>query len=863
MDSLVTACEAAAEAVKAAKAATPGPENAAAIKEKVAALMAVKEQITKLDPAHPLAIVDKKAAKKKAAAAKKAAPAAAQAAAPADGAKGPSKNAQKAAAKKALKDAKKKGHKAAAPAAAAPSAPTTGFALRPGASATARAKIAAVAKACKVTVATGPAAPYAPAPPDGCVLDSPEGPVGGAANACRLLAFASSAFSATPAADGWCDWSGRQDPEKQGKAVLDHVEQALAKNDPGLAPGTVARMLVACDCKIALKTAKGTPLATALANEVSEEKPWAPLKDESTLEFVTRLFAEAIKRAAPSLRDQDPVVQRCAVAAFGDYQCNAPMGIFKALKGQGHTTLTSPRAVGAAIADNLPPNVVLVSAVVAPAGFVNATIDTGIMSEYCRTVAQDGKAPPPPIQAFGGRRTVLVDFSSPNIAKEMHVGHLRSTIIGDTICRVLEYCGHDVKRVNHVGDWGTQFGMLISHMEEAYPDFVSNPPNITDLTVFYKNAKQRFDEDEAFKKKARATVVQLQAGDPRCREIWALLCDISRKEFAKVYKRLGVTLTEVGESHYNGMIPNAIALLEEKGLTTNSDGATTVFLEGHSFPLIVKKSDGGFGYDSTDIAAIHHRLKTLNVDWVVYVTDLGQAEHFHMCFEAAQKAGWTAKDGRLCHVGFGVVQGEDGKRFKTRSGATVRLVDLLDESVTRMEASLLARVEEGKCQLSPEDVKSASHKIGYGAVKYADLQNHPQTNYKFSYDKMLSTQGNTAVYLLFAHARLVSIVRKAAAKGVDPKSTQALDLCAHAKERALAFELTQFAGVVASVAEEFLPVRVCDYLYKVSTKFTEFVTECKVLDDPRMKERVVLCEATGVVMRACFDLLGIEYLMQI
>jgi chemotaxis protein histidine kinase CheA len=471
MDALVKQCEAAGEAVKAAKAGG----DAADIKAKVAALVKIKEEITKLDPAHPMVIVDKKAAKKKA---KAAAAAAKPAEKPAEGGgdKPLSKNAQKAAAKKALKDAKKKQHKeggAAAPPAAAAAAPTQGFALRPGASAAARAKVAAVAKACKVTVAKGAAGAYAPQPSDGCVLDTPNGPVGGAANACRLLAFASSAFSAeTPAADGWCDWSGRADAEAQAQAVVDEVGKALAKNDPGLAKGTLARILVACDCKVALKSAKGSPAVTALANEVAgEEKPWSPAQDESTLEFVTRLFAEAIKRAAPSLKDQDPVVQRCAIASFGDFQCNAPMGIFKALKGQGDTTYNSPRAVGAAIADNLPPNSVLVSASVAPAGFVNAKIDNALLGDFCRNVAQQGKAPPPPIKAFGGKRKVLVDFSSPNIAKEMHVGHLRSTIIGDTICRVLEYCGHDVHRINHVGDWGTQFGVSSCGNQAVTPSY--------------------------------------------------------------------------------------------------------------------------------------------------------------------------------------------------------------------------------------------------------------------------------------------------------------------------------------------------------------------------------------------------------
>ena len=336
MDALVKQCEAAGEAVKQAKAAG----DAADIKAKVAALVKIKEEITKLDPAHPMAIVDKKAAKKKA---KAAAAAAKPAEKPAEGGgdKPMSKNAQKAAAKKALKDAKKKQHKeggAAAPPAPAAAAPTKGFALQAAPGRRAR-QGRGRRQGRKVTVAKGAAGAYAPQPSDGCVLDTPDGPVGGAANACRLLAFASAAFSAeTPAADGWCDWSGRADAEAQAQAVVDEVGKALAKNDPGLAKGTLARILVACDCKVALKSAKGSPAVTALANEVAgEEKPWSPAQDESTLEFVTRLFAEAIKRAAPSLKDQDPVVQRCAIASFGDFQCNAPMGIFKALKGQGDT----------------------------------------------------------------------------------------------------------------------------------------------------------------------------------------------------------------------------------------------------------------------------------------------------------------------------------------------------------------------------------------------------------------------------------------------------------------------------------------------------------------------------------------------
>lgn len=425
------------------------------------------------------------------------------------------------------------------------------------------------------------------------------------------------------------------------------------------------------------------------------------------------------------------------------------MSIYKALKTTGRAP-ESPRAVGELIMRALPANAAVASGNVAPAGFVNVMVDDELLSEQARSIAASGAAPPPAMTEFSGKRKVLVDFSSPNIAKEMHVGHLRSTIIGDTIARVLEFCGHDVRRVNHVGDWGTQFGMLITHMETAYPDFTENPPNITDLTTFYKNAKKRFDGDPDFKARARQRVVDLQAGDPRCREIWALLCDISRKEFDKVYVRLDVQLDEYGESYYNEMIPPVIEILQAAGLVSDEDGAACVHLPRHRFPLIVRKSDGGFGYDSTDMAALHHRLIDLGCEWIVYVTDVGQEEHFHMCFEAGQAAGWTkhSKHIKLRHVGFGVVQGIDGKRLRTRSGETIRLVDLLDEAVAQMETSLRERIAMGKCSLDDEEVRHASAVIGYGAVKYADLQQHPATNYKFSYERMLSTSGNTAVYLL-------------------------------------------------------------------------------------------------------------------
>uniref|UniRef100_A0A7S3NN71 arginine--tRNA ligase n=1 Tax=Aureoumbra lagunensis TaxID=44058 RepID=A0A7S3NN71_9STRA len=587
--------------------------------------------------------------------------------------------------------------------------------------------------------------------------------------------------------------------------------------------------------------------------------------------YIEQIIEIAIETAFPGLHWPDAKVMRCVNEKFGDFQCNAPMSIFKAIKGKSKS-IASPHGVGEAIAQAIPKNNIIASVTVAPTGFVNMFLRDNFLAAEITKLSTFMTVVPPDVQrAFGGIKKVLVDFSSPNIAKEMHVGHLRSTIIGDTISRVLEFCGHDVLRVNHVGDWGTQFGMLIKHLAEQYPDFERNPPDLTDLTAFYKAAKARFDQDATFADDARATVVKLQAGDDQCRRVWQLLCDISRKEFDKVYARLDIQLEEFGESFYNAMIPNAIQLLENSALVSYDQGAAIVHLEGHSYPLIVRKKDGGFGYDSTDMAALHYRLFDLERDWLVYVTDLGQAEHFHMCFEAATNAGWVQKDKhKLRHVGFGVVQGDDGKRFKTRSGDTVRLVDLLDAAVDRMRESLLERVKAGKCPLSSDEVQQAAAIIGYGAVKYFDLHQHPETNYIFSYDKMLSTSGNTAVYLLFAYARLASIIRKAkdehhtdiVATLLNNQQPTPLNL-QHAKERALAFELTQFSDVVVTVATDYIPARLCDYLYKLATKLTEFVTECKVLGDPRQYHRLLLCHATGIIMRQCFALLGIKPLDRI
>jgi arginyl-tRNA synthetase len=552
--------------------------------------------------------------------------------------------------------------------------------------------------------------------------------------------------------------------------------------------------------------------------------------------------------------------------------------------------LTQPKLVADRIIAAMPAHNPVTTAVsAAPNGFINITLSPNLLVNVITKIVSHGCVPPPV-----EKKKVLVDFSSPNIAKEMHVGHLRSTIIGDSICRMLEFVGHEVLRVNHVGDWGTQFGMLITYLLAEYPDFLTNPPDISNLTKIYKESKKRFDEDPQFKETSRLNVVRLQSGDPTCRTIWLALCDISRKEFQKVYDMLGVTLEEVGESFYNPIIPGVIEELRSLNLVEQDAGMEIIKLPHFTIPLILRKSDGGFGYDSTDMAALKHRLFTLQRDWIIIITDAGQANHFHMCFDAARTANWLTKNQRLDHIGFGVVCGEDGKRFKTRSSETVRLIDLLHAAKERMHESLVQRQQQhselastaatataessealanlvakkARNIVPPEEIEAAAEKIGYGAVKYFDLKQHPETNYIFSYENMLNTKGDTAVYLLFAYARVASILRKAE----EEKNIQLAGFLPNAEvllqthltipeERALAFELLQFGDCIVTVLNELLPNRLCDYIKELSVKFTEFVTKCQVLNNENVEvtqARLLLCEATRRTMKQCFALLGIE-----
>ncbi|XP_054807999.1 arginine--tRNA ligase, cytoplasmic-like isoform X1 [Prosopis cineraria] len=570
---------------------------------------------------------------------------------------------------------------------------------------------------------------------------------------------------------------------------------------------------------------------------------------------LAKLFEISLTATVPDEPDVEPLIAACT-GKFGDYQCNNAMGIWSKIKGK-KTEFKGPPSVGQAIMGNLPPSEIIDSCSVAGPGFVNVVLSKNWMAHNLQRMLIHG------IETWAPRLPVkraVVDFSSPNIAKEMHVGHLRSTIIGDTLARMLEFSHVEVLRRNHVGDWGTQFGMLIEFLFEKFP----NPENVNeaaigDLQTFYKASKQRFDSDPEFKQRAQQAVVRLQGGETKYHKAWAQICEISRTEFHRVYQRLGVHLEEKGESFYNPYIPGVLEELSRQGLIEESEGARVIFLEGVNIPLIVVKSDGGYNYASTDLAAIWYRLNEEKAEWIIYVTDVGQQQHFDMVFKAVKRAGWLPADDasypKATHVGFGLVLGEDGKRFRTRNTEVVRLVDLLDEAKNRSKSALIER--ETAKDWSDEEVEKTAEAVGYGAVKYADLKNNRLTNYTFNFDQMLSDKGNTAVYLLYAHARICSIIRKSGKDIEELKRTGRIALD-HQDERALGLHLLQFCEVVEEACTNLLPNVLCEYLYNLSEIFTKkFYSNCQVVGSPEETSRLLLCEATATVMRKCFYLLGI------
>ncbi|MEM6255170.1 MAG: arginine--tRNA ligase [Cyanobacteria bacterium P01_D01_bin.156] len=579
----------------------------------------------------------------------------------------------------------------------------------------------------------------------------------------------------------------------------------------------------------------------------------------STLDDLKHRLQTALVTAfGPELEGTDPVLVPTNNPKFGDYQANVAMSLAKRLK-------QKPRAIATKIVENLSIDDLCEAPQIAGPGFINLKFKTDYLQTQLQKVYADQRLGVP--LANPAQRTI-VDFSSPNIAKEMHVGHLRSTIIGECIARTLEFLGHDVLRLNHVGDWGTQFGMLITHLRDVCPEAMttSSTVDIGDLVTFYKQAKQRFDEDEDFKATSREAVVALQSGDEAARRAWQVLCEQSRKEFQKIYDRLNITVQERGESFYNPLLDDVVTDLKSLGLLEEDQGAQVVFLEGFTNkdgnpqPLIVKKSDGGFNYATTDLAAIRQRTIEEKAERVIYITDAGQANHFAQVFQVANRANWIPEGVKLVHVPFGLVKGEDGKKLKTRSGETIKLKDLLNEAIDKAETDLRQRVTDENRDETAEFIETVSTAVGMGAVKYADLSQNRTSDYIFSFDKMLALQGNTAPYMLYAYVRVQGISRKG---NIDfTQLGDASMLLEDASELTLAKHLLELDAIVMEVAQELYPNRLCQYLFELSQKFNQFYDRCSVLqaEEPQRTSRLMLCDLTARTLKLGLSLLGISVL---
>ncbi|MEH6567233.1 MAG: arginine--tRNA ligase [Halopseudomonas sp.] len=538
----------------------------------------------------------------------------------------------------------------------------------------------------------------------------------------------------------------------------------------------------------------------------------------------------------------------------GDFASNLAMTLAKPAK-------MKPRDLADKLVAALPAHQAVASVNIAGPGFINFFQDSAWLAAQLQSALDD---PQLNARAVGEAQRVVVDYSSPNLAKEMHVGHLRSSIIGDAVARVLEFLGHSVIRQNHVGDWGTQFGMLLAYMEENPVDAEAE---LGDLENFYRQAKKRFDESEDFANRARERVVQLQAGDPDCLALWNRFNQISLGHCQAVYDRLGVSLTQAdvrGESAYNDKLAGIVSDLRSAGLLTESEGAQCVFLdefknsEDKPLPVIVQKAGGGYLYATTDLAAMRYRHDQLHADRVLYFVDQRQALHFQQVFAVARKAGFVPAEMQLEHMGFGTMNGADGRPFKTRDGGTVKLTDLLDEA----EERAYALVAEKNPELSAGELREIARAVGIGAVKYADLSKHRSSDYSFNFDLMLSFDGNTAPYLMYAYTRVASVFRK-----LERPMTQLDDLAPLVLEAPAEVELgahlAQFGNTLNYVAREGTPHVLCHYLYELAGRFSGFYEQCPILaadDQAQRDSRLRLAALTGRTLKQGLDLLGITTL---
>lgn len=536
---------------------------------------------------------------------------------------------------------------------------------------------------------------------------------------------------------------------------------------------------------------------------------------------------------------------------FGHYQCNSAMKLTKILQ-------KPPRTIATAIVEKLFQSPLFDKVEIAGPGFINLFLKTTYLEQLINAIKNDPRLG---IAFAAAKDRIIIDFSSPNTAKEMHVGHLRSTIIGDSLARVFEFLGHSVLRINHIGDWGTAFGMLIAYMKRFAPQVLSGSEetDLSHLVDWYKASKVMFDSDPGFKLASQQEVVSLQGGDKDSLKAWEIICAISRKAYQEIYDLLEVRLEERGESYYNSMLPGVVADLETKGLVTLSEGAKCIFLEGfknregNTLPLMIQKSDGGYNYDTTDMAAIKNRIEDEKGTRLVYVTDAGQATHFQMIFKAAELAGYLdPKRIKTEHVPFGLVLGEDGKKFRTRSGDTERLMDLLDNAVKEADKILA----EKNPQLTESERHHTAKILGIGAVKYADLSCHRTGNYVFSYEKMLRFEGNTAAFLMYSYVRAEGIMRKVGIS-IATISDEKIGLT-HPSEIALGLHLLQFHEALDAVSVDLLPNRLCEYLYGLAEKFNAFFRDCRVEGTEEQTSRLLLSVVFAKTMKLGLKLLGIN-----
>lgn len=570
---------------------------------------------------------------------------------------------------------------------------------------------------------------------------------------------------------------------------------------------------------------------------------------------IQALLSEKVSQAmiaAGAPADCEPQVRQSAKVQFGDYQANGMMAVAKKLG-------MAPRQLAEQVLTHLDLSGIASKVEIAGPGFINIFLDPAFLAQHVQqALTSDRLGVTQP-----AKQTVVVDYSAPNVAKEMHVGHLRSTIIGDAAVRTLEFLGHKVIRANHVGDWGTQFGMLIAWLEKQQQENAGEMA-LADLEGFYRDAKKHYDEDEAFAERARSYVVKLQGGDEYFREMWRKLVDITMSQNQLTYDRLNVTLTRddvMGESLYNPMLPGIVADLKAKGLAVESEGATVVFLdeyknkEGEPMGVIIQKKDGGYLYTTTDIACAKYRYETLHADRVLYYIDSRQHQHLMQAWTIVRKAGYVPDSVPLEHHMFGMMLGKDGKPFKTRAGGTVKLADLLDEALERARRL----VAEKNPDMPADELEKLANAVGIGAVKYADLSKNRTTDYIFDWDNMLAFEGNTAPYMQYAYTRVLSVFRKA---DIDENAlANAQVIISEDREAQLAARLLQFEETLTVVAREGTPHVMCAYLYDVAGLFSGFYEHCPILsaeNEEIRNSRLKLAQLTAKTLKLGLDTLGIE-----